>query len=205
MKWTKEFDDTRLTHYESFHYKSDKRQYDDTHIDIYSRMYPSFAEIEEYLENEPDKPYLLVEYCHAMGNGPGDLEDYFHYINEYDIMCGGFVWEWCDHAVFKGQAENGKAIYYYGGDHGEEIHDGNFCVDGLVYPDRTPHTGLLEYKNVHRPVRVMDYDQNTGDILFRNYMDFMKLEDGIRLTYELNCDGSIVISENRNYRIHKSA
>lgn len=67
-------------------------------------------------------------------------------IHKDDRMCGGFVWEWCDHAIAHGTAENGKTRYYYGGDHGETIHDGNFCVDGLVYPDRTPHTGLLEYK-----------------------------------------------------------
>ena len=71
------------------------------------------------MEKNPDKPLLLVEYCHAMGNGPGDLEDYFELIQKYDSLCGGFVWEWCDHAIYKGQAENGKGIYYYGGDHGE--------------------------------------------------------------------------------------
>lgn len=65
-------------------------------------------------------------------------------------MCGGFVWEWCDHAIAHGKSDDGRTKYFYGGDHGEKIHDGNFCMDGLVYPDRTPHTGLLEYKNVHR-------------------------------------------------------
>ena len=75
-----------------------------------------------------------------MGNGPdgpGDFEDYFQMIQDNDKMCGGFVWEWCDHAIAHGTAENGKTIYAYGGDHGEEIHDGNFCMDGLVYPDGT--------------------------------------------------------------------
>ena len=63
-------------------------------------------------------------------------------IYQYDVLCGGFVWEWCDHAVYQGQAANGKEKYLYGGDFGEEVHDGNFCMDGLVYPDRTPHTGF---------------------------------------------------------------
>ena len=85
-----------------------------------------FDEIDEYMKEQPDKPLLLVEYCHAMGNGPGDLEDYFELIQKYDSLCGGFVWEWCDHAIDKGTAENGKRIYYYGGDHGEEIHVTNF-------------------------------------------------------------------------------
>lgn len=194
LKWTKRFDTTRLTHYESAYYRSRKRKYDYSNIDLHSRMYPAFGEMEEYLAHEPDKPYLLVEYSHAMGNSSGDLEDYFRMIEKYDVMCGGFVWEWCDHAVYKGRAENGKAIYYYGGDHEETIHDGNFCVDGLVYPDRTPHTGLLEYKNVYRPTRVRSYDQKTGRMLLHNYLDFTDLQDELYLTYEVNCDGKITES-----------
>ena len=76
-------------------------------------------------------------------------------MEKYDTVSGGFIWEWCDHAIYKGTAENGKPMYFYGGDHGEKVHDGNFCCDGMVYPDRTPHTGLREYKNVYRPARVM--------------------------------------------------
>ncbi|MCI7181151.1 MAG: glycoside hydrolase family 2 TIM barrel-domain containing protein [Schaedlerella sp.] len=192
LKWVKSFDPTRLTHYESAFYKGRRREYDYSCIDICGRMYTSVSEVEEYLTNSPDKPLLLVEYCHAMGNGPGDLEDYFKVIEKYDSMCGGFVWEWCDHAVFKGYAENGKAMYYYGGDHGEAIHDGNFCVDGLVYPDRRPHTGLLEYKNVHRPVRVSGYCQETGTVKLHSYMDFLDLADYLYFTYEISCDGVIV-------------
>lgn len=192
LKWTKEFDPTRLTHYESAYYRSDKRRYDYSNIDIYSRMYPALEEIQDYLDNKPDKPFLLVEYCHAMGNGPGDLEDYFQYIYDNDILCGGFVWEWCDHAIYKGQAENGKAMYYYGGDHGEQIHDGNFCLDGLVYPNRKPHTGLLEYKNVYRPARIVKCEAKTGNFWLQNYMDFQNLEDIIDITYEVICDGKQV-------------
>lgn len=194
LKWTKEFDPSRLTHYESAFYRSDKRKYDFSNIDLHSRMYPSFEEIQEYLDSNPDKPYLMVEYCHAMGNGPGDLEDYFKWIDVNDIMCGGFVWEWCDHAIYKGQAENGKAMYFYGGDHGEEIHDGNFCMDGLVYPDRTPHTGLYEYANVYRPARVVSYNVKTGELVLRNYMDFLSLEDYADISYELTRDGMIIDS-----------
>ncbi|MDO5417922.1 MAG: glycoside hydrolase family 2 TIM barrel-domain containing protein [Lachnospiraceae bacterium] len=196
LRWTKEFDPTRLTQYESAFYRSHNRKYDYSNLDIHSRMYPSLDEIQEYLDSNPDKPYLLVEYCHAMGNGPGDFEDYFQYINAHDIMCGGFVWEWCDHAIWKGKADNGKDIYYYGGDHGEEIHDGNFCIDGLVYPDRTPHTGLLEYKNVHRPARAASYQQDFGKLVLHNYMDFVDLKDFLYLTYQVNCDGEI-LSEGR--------
>ncbi len=189
LAWTKSFDSTRLTQYESSIYHNDNREYDFSNIDIYSRMYPSIEEIEDYMKGKPKKPYLLVEYSHAMGNSSGDLEDYFEMIDRYDMLCGGFVWEWCDHGIFKGKTKNGKKIFAYGGDHGERIHDGNFCVDGLVYPDRIPHTGLHEYKNVYRPARVVSYDAQTGELVLHNYMDFVPLEEYVNLRYELTCDG----------------
>ena len=192
LKWTKGFDSTRLTCYESSFYRSDRRKYDYSNIDIFSRMYPSLEEIQEYMDKKPDKPLLLIEYCHAMGNGPGDLEDYFQIIYEYDVLCGGFVWEWCDHAIYQGQAANGKEKYLYGGDFGEEVHDGNFCMDGLVYPDRTPHTGLLEYQNVYRPARVVSFCQKTGALCLENYMNYVDLKDYIYLVYEVNCDGKLL-------------
>ena len=194
LAWTKHFDPARLTHYESAQYRSRKRKYDFSNIDLYSNMYPSLETLQEYVDSNPDKPYLMCEYSHAMGNGPGDLEDYWQFIEKHEVMSGGFVWEWCDHAVYKGEAPNGKAMYWYGGDHGEYPHDGNFCVDGLVYPDRTPHTGLLEYKNVNRPVRVKDYDQTTGLVTFHNYMDFVAMNNYLTMTYEVTCDGEIVCS-----------
>ena len=189
LKWTKEFDPLRITQYESARYRNYDVTYNYENLDLYSRMYPSLEEIAEYLEKDASKPFLLVEYCHCMGNGPGDFEDYFQLIQKNDLMCGGFVWEWCDHAIDKGIAENGKRMYYYGGDHGEIVHDGNFCTDGLVYPDRKPHTGLLEYKNVYRPARVVSYDEKNGKLVLHNYMDFDNLQDFITAKYEVTCDG----------------
>ena len=189
LKWTKEFDPLRITQYESARYRNYDVTYNYENLDLYSRMYPSLEEIVEYLEKDASKPFLLVEYCHCMGNGPGDFEDYFQLIQKNDLMCGGFVWEWCDHAIDKGIAENGKRMYYYGGDHGEIVHDGNFCTDGLVYPDRKPHTGLLEYKNVYRPARVVSYDEKNGKLVLHNYMDFDNLQDFISAKYEVTCDG----------------
>ena len=189
LKWTKEYDPSRITQYESARYRNYDVVYNYDHLDIYSRMYPSLDEIREYLKNDASKPFLLVEYCHSMGNGPGDFEDYFELIHENDLMCGGFVWEWCDHAIYKGTAKNGKTMYYYGGDHGEKVHDLNFCMDGLVYPDRRPHTGLLEYKNVYRPARVVSYDEESGKLVLHNYMDFDDLKDFIDVNYEVSCDG----------------
>ncbi len=196
LKWTKTFDSERITQYESARYRNYDVTYNYEHLDLYSRMYPSLEEIKEYLEKDGSKPFLLVEYCHAMGNGPGDLEDYFQLIQKNDLMCGGFVWEWCDHAIDHGTAKNGKTIYYYGGDHGEVIHDGNFCVDGLVYPDRRPHTALLEYKNVYRPARVVSYSAETKELVLHNYMDFDDLKDYVNISYEVNCDGIEVAAGN---------
>ena len=192
LEWTKNFDPDRITQYESARYRNYDETYDYSNLDVYSRMYPALSEIQEYLDKDGSKPFLLVEYCHSMGNGPGDFEDYFQMIQDNDKMCGGFVWEWCDHAIAHGTAENGKTIYAYGGDHGEEIHDGNFCMDGLVYPDRTVHTGLLEYKNVYRPARVISYDKESGELVLHNYMDFDDLKDYVKISYELTQDGLVI-------------
>ncbi len=192
LEWTKNFDPDRITQYESARYRNYDETYDYSNLDVYSRMYPAFSEIQEYLDKDGSKPFLLVEYCHSMGNGPGDFEDYFQMIQDNDKMCGGFVWEWCDHAIAHGTAENGKTIYAYGGDHDEEIHDGNFCMDGLVYPDRTVHTGLLEYKNVYRPARVISYDKESGELVLHNYMDFDNLKDYVKISYELTQDGLLI-------------
>ena len=192
LEWTKNFDPERITQYESARYRNYDETYDYSNLDVYSRMYPALSEIQEYLDKDGSKPFLLVEYCHSMGNGPGDFEDYFQMIQDNDKMCGGFVWEWCDHAIAHGTAENGKTIYAYGGDHGEEIHDGNFCMDGLVYPDRTVHTGLLEYKNVYRPARVISYNKESGELVLHNYMDFDDLKDYVKISYELTQDGLVI-------------
>lgn len=196
LEWTKKYDPSRLTHYESAYYKGFRRKYDYSNIDLYSRMYPAFEDVLTYVNSNPDKPFLMVEYCHSMGNGAGDYEDYFQLIDKYDCMCGGFVWEWCDHTIYKGKTEDGRVIHYYGGDHDEYPHDGNFCMDGLVYPDRTPHKGLLEFKNVHRPARVVAYDQVTGKAVLKNVMNYVDLKDYLNISYELTVDGEIISAGN---------
>ena len=188
LRWTKETDPTRLTTYESAWYLPEDREYELDNIDLVGRMYPGFDEVTEYLEADPKKPLLLVEYCHAMGNSPGDFQEYRELIEKYPRLCGGFVWEWCDHAVYKGVAENGKRVYWYGGDHGELQHDGNFCLDGLVYPDRRPHTGLLEYKNVHRPFRA-DFDAAAGSLVIGNHLDFLDPGGRVKACWRLTADG----------------
>lgn len=196
LAWVKSYDSSRLTHYESAQYTDGKRKYDYSNLDLYSRMYPSISEMAEYIDSDGDKPYILCEYCHAMGNGPGDLEDYFQFFDTHETTCGGFVWEWCDHAIYRGKAANGKDMYAYGGDSDETIHDGNFCMDGLVYPDRRPHTGLLEFKNINRPVRITCYDETNGVLTLHNYMDFTDIRDYLTMSYEVTCDGQIIASGN---------
>ena len=101
-------------------------------LDFSSRMYPSIEESIEYLEDDANThPMILCEYVHAMGNGPGDIEDYYQKLFPYDNFCGGFVWEWCDHAIYMGRTADGRTKYFYGGDFGEFPHDNNFCMDGL--------------------------------------------------------------------------
>ncbi|MBO6163475.1 MAG: DUF4981 domain-containing protein [Lachnospiraceae bacterium] len=194
LAWTKKTDPSRLTHYESAYYRGRARRYDYSNIDLYSRMYPPLEQVQAYVDSNPDKPFLMCEYCHSMGNGPGDFEDYHTLIEKYDCICGGFVWEWCDHAVYDGKAANGRDRYLYGGDHGEFPHDGNFCVDGLVAPDRTPHPALAEFKNVHRPVRAIRYEPEHRALTLRNEMNFTVLNDAVRLRWELSSDGMILFT-----------
>lgn len=187
LKWTKQYDPSRLTHYEgAFRARSE----DVRDMDLYSRMYPAIEEIDQYFaEKANQKPYILCEYCHAMGNGPGDLEDYFQCFHRHEGHCGGFVWEWCDHAVLMGRTVEGKEKYFYGGDFGEYPHDGNFCMDGLVYPDRTPHQGLLEFRNVYRPVRIAAADVRKGRFVLWNTLDFTPLQKAVRVTWAIRQNG----------------
>ena len=124
-----------------------------------------------------------------MGNGPGDAEQYQQLIMKHDGFMGGFVWEWCDHAVYGGTTPDNRDIFRYGGDFGEFPHDGNFCMDGLVYPDRTPHTGLLEFKNVIRPVRAELTDAKTAEIRLTNYRDFTNTDEFLMISWEIQQDG----------------
>ena len=192
-RWVKQYDDTRLLHYEGSVHITGGYQADISMLDIYSKMYDPVAAIDEYFSNPVNtKPYLLCEYCHAMGNGPGDLEDYMEKIYGYEGMAGGFIWEWCDHAIYLEDAEDGRKKYAYGGDHGEYPHDGNFCMDGLVYPDRSVGTGLIEYKNVLRPARATMLDVDRGILRLENKLDFVNTKDLLSITYQLENNGRMI-------------
>lgn len=200
-EWIKSFDETRLLHYESVHRQDETS---DSIFDVVSRMYPSVDFHDWFLADKDEKrPFLLCEYCHAMGNGPGDLEDYHKVFNSSDRFAGGFIWEWCDHSVSLGKDENGKEKYGYGGDWGERHNDGNFCCDGLVYPDRTPHTGLKEVKQVYRPIRIFRTEKSLEGVFdFWNLLTFTDAADFLDCTYEISVDGDVVF-ENKSVELKK--
>lgn len=159
--------------------------------DVISEMYQVPALLKRIGEHKftkryRNKPYFLCEYCHAMGVGPGSLEDYWKLIYAYDNLTGGCIWEWADHSVYN---ENAKYKYTYGGDHGEAYHDGNFCVDGLFYPDRRPHTGAFEMKEVYRPIRSEKISENFYK--FTNTNRFTNANE-YSITYELLSKGVCV-------------
>ncbi|MFV0401949.1 MAG: glycoside hydrolase family 2 TIM barrel-domain containing protein [Oscillospiraceae bacterium] len=192
--WIKSVDTQHLVHYESSKNQMPGHTIDLTNIDVFSSMYSSTEAIEKNMLGGYGKPIVECEFCHAMGNGPGDLEDYYELMYRYDQFMGGFVWEWCDHGVWMGMTEDGKDKFYYGGDFGEFPHDGNFCMDGLVYPDRTLHIGLYELKNVARPVRAVAVDAMKGEITLQNKLDFTNLMDAVSCEYHLLQDGKTVQS-----------
>ena len=156
------------------HYERDQWERQALTADVTSRMYAGIDDMVKYAKEKHEKPFFQCEYCHAMGQGPGLLEAYWQAFNAHPQLMGGCIWEWADHGLVK--KENGTEYYAYGGDFGEWPHDGCFCVDALTYPDRTPHTGLLEFKHVIRPVRAAMADEAKGVISFHNYYGFLSLE-----------------------------
>ena len=187
-KMIKAFDSSRPLHYEAvIHAMED---IGDSELDVVSRMYPSVSSMYRYTTQKEDKrPYFLCEYSHSMGNSNGDLADYWRIIESDDRFMGGCVWEWCDHAVDGGTAEDGRTMYRYGGDFSDYPNDGNFCLDGLVYPDRTPHTGLMEVKQCYRPV-VAALGEQSGEFWITNRLDFASIEDLYEISYEIKDSGT---------------
>lgn len=191
VAWTKAYDDSRLVHYENL---GSPRGYqiDPSGLDLHSRMYASTGEVDDYFAQGNQKPFIQCEFTHAMGNSPGDLEDYFALMEKHDGFVGGLVWEFCDHAVYLGRTPDGRKKYAYGGDCGEFPHDSNFCADGLVSADRTVHTGMLEFKNVFRPARLVDFDAEAHTITLRNKLDFLPLGQKATVRYTFTQDGATV-------------
>lgn len=181
----KSIDDTRFVHYEQHHKfteKHDESYYTDP-FDVVSRMYPAPSWMTDvYLKDKREtRPMVYCEYCHAMGNGPGDLEDYWKVFRSSDRLMGGFIWEWADHGVLK----DGK--YYYGGDFGEKFNDGNFCIDGIVSPERKEKAGTLSMKHAYQPA---EFSYKNGRLTVKNRYFFKALKGVAKA--EIKADGKRV-------------
>lgn len=189
-EWTKDRDSSRPVHYEGAapRYKGNAKT---DCLDMESQMYASVDYLREYAADpKRTRPLFLCEYSHAMGNGPGDLKDYWDVIYSSPKLMGGCVWEWCDHGIRR-ETPEGIPYYAYGGDFGDKPNDGNFCIDGLVYPDRRPHTGLLELKQVIAPVRIEAEDLEAGTVKVTNLYDFSDLSH-VGLHWKVEREGELL-------------
>jgi beta-galactosidase/beta-glucuronidase len=178
----READPTRPIHYE--------QAGDAPVVDVVSAMYASVDRLVEEGKKDDPRPYFLCEYAHAMGNGPGSLKEYWEAIEAHPRLLGGCVWEWADHGIRRRTAD-GAEWFAYGGDFGDEPNDGNFCIDGLVSPDRVPHPGLLELKKVYEPVRVVARDLRAGRVVIQNRYQFASLAH-LAAHWELRWGGELL-------------
>ena len=191
--WVRSRDASRPIHYEN----------DDTsrYVDIYSRMYPWHEEVDKIGQRAEDPledkaldakrramPFIMCEYAHAMGNGPGGLLEYQQLFQKYERCQGGFIWEWIDHGIPKTTAD-GQMYYAYGGDFGEEVHDGHFVIDGLVFPDRTPSPGLVEFKKIIEPVQITG-NASEGEVTIKNLQIFADLS-AYSFSWRLEQEGKV--------------
>jgi beta-galactosidase len=206
--WTKCRDNSRLIHYEGTTLGRYEDEFDDDAcVDVVSRMYPPLQWCEDYCNSKKDsRPLFMCEYSHAKGVGPGDLKDYWDLVYKYPNFIGGCVWEWCDLALHQ-KTKNGKDFFAYGGYFGDIPNNGHFCCDGLNFPDRKPHTGLLEYKKVIQPVRVEAVDLKNGTIKIKNLYDFSNFSS-LEIKWVIERDGKIVLQgreEKLEIEPHKTA
>ncbi|RMG24349.1 MAG: DUF4981 domain-containing protein, partial [Bacteroidetes bacterium] len=185
-KWIKSRDTSRPLQYEQAHQEA--------YTDIVAPMYMLIPGIEKYAQSNPQRPLILCEYAHAMGNSVGNLQDYWEVIEKYDALQGGFIWDWVDQGLAAYTAE-GEKYWAYGGDYGPEDvpSDQNFCINGLVFPDRSIHPALLEVKKVYQYVKFEAVDPTQGRVRLRNTYDFIPL-DGFYLQWEVQADGQTLKS-----------
>lgn len=184
-----QMDPTRLVHYEG--------DFDMEYADVYSTMYTWLENpakpflMKDIIENSKH-PHILCEYCHAMGNGPGNLKEYQDLFYAHDKLQGGFIWEWFDHGI-ESYTEDGEKYYRYGGDFGDDPSNKDFCIDGMLMPDRTPSPGLYEYKKVVEPITTTEVDLKTGTICLLSRLDFADLNQ-FRMVYHIMEDDVMIFS-----------
>ena len=182
-EWIRAADLTRPIHYESAE--------DAAMVDVVSTMYPTVDRlIEEGKRTDDPRPFFMCEYAHAMGNGPGNLKEYWEAIRTHPRLLGGCIWEWVDHGI-RMHTETGEEWFAYGGDFDDHPNDGNFCIDGLNFPDRIPHSGLIEYKKIIEPVLVEPVDLAAGKVRIVNRHEFASLRY-LTGTWSLVSDGRML-------------
>lgn len=177
-------DSTRLVHYEG--------DFEAEVTDVYSTMYTRLNALKLIAEGtqKHNKPHVMCEYGHAMGNGPGGLKEHQEAFRTYKRLQGGFIWEWYDHGI-DSLTEDGKTYYKYGGNFGDTPTNDNFCIDGLLMPNRTPSPALLEYKQVIAPVEITDSGIFCQRYRLKNYYDFLNL-DHLFLKWNITYDDVIL-------------
>ena len=181
--WIRAHDATRLIHYEGAH--------EAKVVDVVSVMYPKLDSlIAQGTRTDDPRPFFMCEYAHAMGNGPGNLKEYWDAIYEHPRLIGGCIWEWVDHSVRR-HTEAGEEWFAYGGDFDDYPNDGNFCIDGLNFPDRIPHSGLIEYKKIIEPVKADAVDLRQGQVRIANRYAFISLAH-LSIGWSVTRDGELV-------------
>ena len=180
--WIHERDSQRPVHYE----RAQRR----AHVDIVSPMYMRIEGLVKYASQPQDRPLILCEYAHAMGNSVGNLQDYWDVIEREPQLQGGFIWDWVDQALAR-TTSDGRTFFAYGGDFGDNFNDGNFLCNGLVQPDRRPNPHFYEVKKVYSYVRVEPIDLSVGKVLIRNKYDFVSL-DFLDISWEMTEDGEVI-------------
>lgn len=179
----RELDSTRLLHYEG--------DFEAEVTDVYSTMYSRLKPLKEIAEStdKHNKPHFMCEYGHSMGNGPGGLKEHQDMFRKYKRLQGGCIWEWYDHGIYT--EEDGNKYYRYGGNYGDFPTNGNFCIDGLLMPDRTPSPALAEYKQVISPVEVLKAEGKNRELILNNFYDFRDLRH-LELRWWIQADEEIL-------------
>jgi len=181
-QWLKDNDDSRLVQYEPAK--------EEHYTDVFAPMYPSIERLVEYAESNPTRPAIMIEYAHAMGNSVGNLKDYWKAIEKYDVLQGGFIWDWVDQSL-EYTNENGVKYWAYGKDfHPDLPSDGNFLNNGLMTPDRKPHPHAFEVKKVYQAIRFSVQDIDKGKFLVENRYDFIELAQ-FDLQWKIEADGRL--------------
>ena len=185
--WIHGHEPTRPVHYEgAIHVKTGVPEA----VDVLSVMYPSLDFLKKLATSDDDRPVIMCEYVHSMGNSTGNLKEYWDLIRRFRRLCGGFIWDWVDQGLLKEEDE--VKFWAYGGDFGDEPNDGNFCINGLVWPDRKPQPAMWECKKVFQPVEARPVDLMRGKVEILNRYDFTRLDEAVEISWELRADGEIL-------------